>query len=154
MTALRKTFVALAVAALATALVAGCSSSDTKNEYVDTVNAIQTDALQAVNESTTSQPNTTAEVIEQLESAERILADTVTELEAVDVPEEVEAGHPKLVAGIDDMRALFAKTAEKAQAASNTEAFTERTKLVAESTTIRAEIKAAITQINQDLGAE
>lgn len=154
MTALRKTFVALAVAALATTLVAGCSSSDTKNEYVDTVNAIQTDALQAVNESTTSQPNTTAEVIEQLESAERILADAVTELEAVDVPEEAEAGHPKLVAGIDEMRALFAETAEKVQAASNTEAFTELTKLVAESATIGAGIDAAITQINQDLGAE
>lgn len=154
MTALRKTFMALAVAALAATLVAGCSSSDTKNEYVDTVNAIQTDALQAVNESTTSQPNTTAEVIEQLESAERILADAVTELEGVDVPEEAEAGHPKLVAGIDDMRALFAETAEKVQSASDTEAFTELTKLVAESTTIGTEIDAAITQINQDLGAE
>lgn len=78
----------------------------------------------------------------------------MTELEAVDVPEEAEAGHPKLVAGIDEMRALFAETAEKVQAASNTEAFTELTKLVAESATIGAGIDAAITQINQDLGAE
>lgn len=143
-----------ATIAIAAALVAGCSSADTKNEYVDTVNQIQTDALQAVNQSTTTQPNSKAQVVKQLESAEKILADAVTELEAVDVPEEAQEGHEKLVAGIDEMRGLFADTAKKVQSASSAESVAELTSLVGESSAIGAEIDAAITQINQDLGAE
>lgn len=145
----------MATAALtAVALLAGCSSADTKNEYVDTVNAIQTDALQAVNDATVTQPNSKAQVIEQLESAEKILGDAVADLEAVDVPEEAQDGHPKLVAGIDEMRKLFADTARKIGSASSAESIAELTSLVGESSTIGAEIDAAITQINQDLGAE
>ena len=154
-TASRRVTVALAatVAALSL-LVAGCSSADTKNEYVDTVNAIQTDALQAVNKATATQPNSKTQVIEQLESAERILGDAVSELEAVDVPEEAQDGHPELVAGIEKMRKLFADTADKIKSASSAESVAELTSLVGESSAIGAEIDAAITQINQDLGAE
>jgi hypothetical protein len=121
---------------------------------VDTVNAIQTDALQAVNKATATQPNSKAQVIEQLESAERILGDAVSELEAVDVPEEAQDGHPELVAGIEKMRKLFADTADKIESASSAESVAELTSLVGESSAIGAEIDAAITQINQDLGAE
>jgi hypothetical protein len=144
----------VATIAVTAAVVAGCSSADTKNEYVDTVNQIQTDALQAVNQSTTTQPNSKAQVVEQLESAEKILGDAVTELEQVDVPEEAQGGHEQLVAGIDEMRGLFADTAEKVKSASSAESVAELTSLVGESSAIGAEIDAAITQINQDLGAE
>ncbi len=51
-------------------------------------------------------------MVEQLEAGEVALADAVTELESVEVPEEAQAGHPELVAGIDDLRALFEKTAK------------------------------------------
>lgn len=154
MTATSRTVAAVAALAASAALAAGCSSADTKNEYVDTVNAIQTDALQAVNESTTTQPSSKDEVIKQLGTAEGILADAVAELEQVDVPEEAQEGHPKLVAGIDEMRKLFADTAKSVEKASSAEAIADLTTLVAESSAIGAEIDAAISQINQDLGAE
>lgn len=154
MTATSKTVAAVTALAASAALATGCSSADTKNEYVDTVNEIQTDALRAVNESTTTTPSNKNEVIEQLGTAEGILADAVAELEQVEVPEEAQEGHPKLVAGIDEMRELFADTAKSVENASNAEAVADLTSLVAESSAIGAEIDAAITQINQDLGAE
>lgn len=150
----RKHTVALAAFAVAAALVAGCSSPDARNDYVDTVNEIQTNALQAVNQSSVAQPNSKGEVIEQLEAAEQVLADAVTELEQVEVPDEAEGGHPKLVAGIDEMRGLFADAADRVDGASNANAFAELTALAAETETIGAEIDSAIDQINQDLGAE
>ena len=153
MTANRK--IAVVALGLAAAVLAGCSSSDTRNDYVDTVNQIQTDALQAVNQSTAAPPETKADIAEQLDAAEGILANAVAELEEVEVPEEAQAGHPELVAGIEEMRDLFARTAERVRSAgSSAEAFTELTELVAETATVGTEIDAAISQINQDLGAE
>lgn len=154
MTATGKIAAAVTALVALVAVTAGCSSADTKNEYVDTVNAIQADALRAVNESTTVQSSNKAEVIKQLDNAERILADAVAELEQVDVPEEAQERHPKLVAGLDEMRKLFADTAKSVKGASNAEAFADLTTLVAKSSAIGAEIDAAISQINQDLGAE
>ena len=80
-------------------MVAGCSSADTKNDYVDTVNEIQTNALDAFNQAASSTPENKQAMVEQLEAGEIALADAVSELESVEVPEEAEAGHPDLVAG-------------------------------------------------------
>lgn len=135
-------------------LVGGCSSADTKNDYVDTVNEIQSSALDAFNQARTSTPADKQAMVEQLEAGEAALADAVDELEAVEVPEEAEAGHPKLVAGIDDLRALFAETATNVQEAKGTEAFSAVTGLASEGGVIGARIDEAIDQINDDLGAE
>jgi len=146
--------VSLIAAIAGIALVAGCSSADTKNDYVDTVNEIQSSALDAFNQAANSTPANKQAMVEQLESGEAALADAVSELEEVEVPEEAEEGHPKLIAGIDDLRALFARTAEDVQAASGTEAFTAVTALASEGAAIGTRIDQAITEINQDLGAE
>ena len=146
--------VSLIAAIAGIALVAGCSSADTKNDYVDTVNEIQSSALDAFNQAANSTPANKQAMVEQLESGEAALADAVSELEEVEVPEEAEEGHPKLIAGIDDLRALFARTAEDVQAASGTEAFTAVTALASEGAAIGTNIDQAITEINQDLGAE
>jgi DNA-binding transcriptional regulator YbjK len=140
-----------AIAAIA--LVAGCSSADTKNDYVDTVNEIQTNALEAFNQAAASTPKNKQAMVEQLEAGEAALADAVTQLEEVEVPEEAEEGHPALVAGIDDLRALFESTAEDVRAAEGTEAFGAVTALATEGAVIGDEIDQAITQINEDLGA-
>jgi hypothetical protein len=140
----------LAVAAL---VVAGCTSADTKNDYVDTVNEIQTNALEAFNQAAASTPKNKQAMVEQLEAGEAALADAVAQLEAVEVPEEAEGGHPDLVAGIDDLRGLFASTAVDVRAAEGTEAFGAVTALASEGAVIGDEIGQAITQINEDLGA-
>ena len=145
----------MTLAALAAAaLVTGCSSADTKNDYVDTVNEIQASALDAFNQAANSTPENKQAMVEQLEAGEAALAEAVAELESVEVPEEARAGHPDLVAGIDDLRALFAKTARDVQKASETEAFTAVSVLASEGGVIGARIDEAITRINRDLGAE
>jgi outer membrane murein-binding lipoprotein Lpp len=148
----RTVIVATAIAAMP--LVAGCSSADTKNDYVDTVNEIQTNALEAFNQAAASTPKNQQAMVEQLEAGEAALADAVTRLEEVEVPEEAQAGHPDLVAGIDDLRALFESTAEDVRAAEGTQAFAAVTALASEGAVIGTEIDEAITRINEDLGAD
>jgi outer membrane murein-binding lipoprotein Lpp len=134
-------------------MVAGCSSADTKNDYVDTVNEIQTNALDAFNQAANTTPKNKRAMVEQLEAGEAALADAVTQLEEVEVPEEARDGHPALVAGIDDLRALFESTARDVKAAEGAEVFTVVSALGSEGTVIGTEIDQAITQINEDLGA-
>jgi hypothetical protein len=138
----------------ATALVAGCSSADTKNDYVDTVNEIQSSALDAFNQAASSTPENKQAMVDQLEAGETALADAVSELESVEVPDEAEASHPDLIAGIDDLRVLFADTAKAVQESSGTEAFTAVTALAKEGQVIGTDIDEAIARINEDLGAD
>ena len=140
--------------AVTVAFAVGCSSADTKNDYVDTVNEIQTSALDAFNQAASSTPQNKRAMVDQLEAGEAALADAVTELESVDVPEEAEAGHPDLVAGIDDLRALFQRTAAEVEKSSGADAFSAVTALASEGAVIGTEIDQAITRINQDLGAD
>ena len=148
---MRKAILLLCV--LAGAVVAGCSSADTKNDYVDTVNEIQTNALEAFNQAANSTPQNKGAMVEQLRAAETALAGAVTELEEVEVPEEAQDAHPQLVAGIDDLRALFETTAADVQKATTAEAFGVVTALASEGQVIGSEIDQAIDQINEDLGA-
>ena len=134
--------------------LAACSSADTKNEYVDTVNAIQTSALDAFNQAANSTPENNKAMVEQLEAGEAALADAVAELDEVEVPEEAQDGHPMLVAGIDDLRALFEQTAKDVQKAEGTDAFGAVTALASEGAVIGTEIDQAINQINDDLGVD
>lgn len=144
-----------AIAAIAAAaLAAGCTSADTKNDYVDTVNEIQTSALDAFNQTASSTPENKQAMVDQLEAGEAALADAVADLESVDVPEEVQEGHPDLVAGIDDLRALFEKTAADVEAASGSQAFDAVTALASEGAVIGTQIDEAINRINRDLGAD
>jgi hypothetical protein len=145
---------ALGAAAIAAVLAAGCSSADTKNDYVDTVNEIQASALEAFNQAASSTPANNEAMVDQLEGGEAALADAVSELESVEVPEEAQESHPQLVAGIDDLRKLFADTAQEVEAAKGTEAFGPVTALASEGQVIGTRIDEAIDQINQDLGAD
>ena len=152
MTTMPKTIVA-ATAAAAALLAIGCSSADTKNDYVDTVNEIQTSALDAFNQTASSTPENKKALVEQLEAGEEALAQAVTELEEVEVPDEAQDSHPALVAGIEDLRALFEETAKKVQDADTAGAFSAVAELGTQGTVIGTEIDQAINQINDDLGA-
>lgn len=134
------------------ALIAGCSS-ETENDYVDTVNEIQTSALNAFNQAASSTPESKGAIVKQLEAGEDALAGAVSELESVDVPDDAADAHPKLVDGISDLRDLFARTARKVRAAEGPEALTAVNSLGSEGAVIGNEIDEAINQLNKDLGA-
>ncbi|MDQ3571894.1 MAG: hypothetical protein M3383_03420 [Actinomycetota bacterium] len=150
MTRALRTFATVGAAA---ALVAGCSSSETKNEYVDTVNEIQTSALEAFNQATAATPESQKELVDQLEAGEEALADAVTRLEEVEVPDEAETDHPALIAGIDELRELFAETATKAKKGSAGDTLDAVTRLSTDGTKIGTRIDDAISRINEALGA-
>lgn len=109
---------------------------------------------EAFSATTATQPETKADLLKALEVSEAELTDAVAKLEAVEVPEQAEAGHPKLVAGIDKLRALFAETAAEVEAKSGAAAFGAAAKLATEGNAIATKIDSAISQINEDIGAE
>jgi uncharacterized phage infection (PIP) family protein YhgE len=135
-------------------MVAGCSSADTKNDYVDTVDGIRENAIDAYNQTVTPTSADTKGQIRQLEAAEDSMATAVAELEAVDVPEEAEESHREMVAGYQDLRALFAQTAADLKSATDvSEALQAMSAVGAEGDAIAQQIDDAVTQINEDLGA-
>lgn len=143
-----------AMASVAVVALAGCSSSETKNDYVDTVNEIQIDVQEATTEAAATAPSSKADVIELVETTESALADAVAKLEDVDVPSEAEAGHEDFVAGVDELRQLFADAIPDIEKASATGAFEPLAKLQGETIEVGTKIDTAIDKINADIGAE
>lgn len=144
---------AVVVAFAAFALVA-CSSTEDKNAYIDEVNTIQEDALRAVTLTTAAPPSNRDEMVSQLESATGALDDAVAQLNEVSVPEEAQVGHDDFVAAVQAMSDLFSQTAEKAAKADQADLLTIAAELQTQGTEIGTDIDAAITKINQDIGAE
>jgi hypothetical protein len=97
LTSLVLTLVCAATVALA---VAGCGNAE-KNDYVDQVNAIQTDvqaqATSAFAELGSGGPNAAADVAKKLQALFTSAAD---QLEAVDPPDDVADLHAQLVAEV------------------------------------------------------
>lgn len=145
---------ALLVVAAASVLVAGCGSSDTENEYVDTVNGIQQDIVDAVTAATATQPDGRAEAVDQVQTGADTLGGTVDDLEAVEVPEEAQEGHDELIAAITDLRTLFSDTVATVEESSDTGVFTALTQLSRDAELISAQIDRAISKINSQLGAQ
>lgn len=142
-----------AVAFAAVVALAGCSSSGTKNDYVDTVNEIQLDVQDATTQAAATAPSSKADVIDLVETTESALADAVTQLEEVDVPSEAEDGHKEFVASVDELRQLFADAIPEIEGASATGAFEPLAKLQGETIKVGTKIDGAIDQINEDIGA-
>lgn len=136
------------------AVFAGCSSTETKNDYVDTVNEIQGDVNTALTDATSGLGSSNSAVLGALEESESALTDAVDRLNEVDVPDEAAGSHPDLVAAIDELRELVAGTAKAVEKGRGTEAIRSLTELATEATAIDKKITAATTQINEDLGAE
>ena len=137
-----------------TALLAGCGETETRNDYVDTVNEAQTNVFGAFEDVVQATPKNDQELIQGLASAEAVAADAVEDLESVDVPEDAEAGHPKLVSGFEKLRNLFAETADEVEKADANTVFSAVTSLANKGAAIGEEIDQAIAEINQDLGAD
>jgi len=138
----------LALACVAAAVLGGCSTTD---GYVDTVNEIQADVLEA-SSALGSDPNASkSEILALLEAAESEASSAVAELDEIDVPADAKAGHAELVASFEELSELLGSVRDQVEDSSGGEAFAELRSKGAE---IDRQIDAAIDQINADLGLE
>jgi len=144
-----KTRIILAV--LPALIVAGCSSTESKNEYVDTVNDIQNTVIEASNSLSSAPVTSEKDAIAAFEKAEGQVKAAVDQLEEVEVPEEAQEGHEELVAGFAELEQLIADVREQVEKGGGQDAFQELKNKGAE---IDKRIDEAITQINSDLGVE
>ena len=139
-----KTRAAIAIC-LATAGIAGCSSTD---EYVDEVDKIQAQAIKASNSVGSDLNASKQEILDQLETAQSEAEDAVADLSDIDVPEEAEKGHEKLIKSFEDLEKLYADVL-RIESESGSAAFDELRTKRAE---IDKQIGQALDQINDDLG--
>lgn len=146
---------AFAITALAgvALIAAGCGGTEAKNNYVDEVNQIQTDALDAVTSATSANPDNKGDYVAQLGKAQDAIDEAITKLGAVDVPTEAEQGHQQFVDGLQAMSDLFGATANKLKGASGADLVSVVTDLQTKGTQIGNDIDAAINKINTDIGA-
>ena len=140
---------------IALALAAGCSSSaDTKSDYVDAVSEARATAFDAFNQIVTATSGNKPETVEQLEAGEKALAESITGLESIDVPEEAQGRHSELVADFGELRRLFKQAANEARTATGTELFSVISDLASEGKVVGARIDEEISRLNEDLDAD
>jgi len=133
---------------LVSAALSGCSTTD---DYVDTVNQIQSDVIKASSNVGTNVNASPSDIIASIEDAESEAMSAVKELNEVDVPSDAAEGHDQLVAGFEDLTKLLASVREKVESQNGGAAFAE---LRSEGPQIDKRIDAAIDQINSDLGLD
>lgn len=150
----RNRLAAAAVAVFAALALVACSSTDDKNAYVDEVNAIQQETLDAVTLATSAPPNNKDEFVSQLGQATDALDAAIAKLGEVSVPEEAQEGHDDFVSAVQAMSDLFSETGDKAASASQAELLPIVTEMQSEGGIVGIEVDAAITKINLAIGAE
>jgi hypothetical protein len=143
---------AAAILAAGALLSAGCSGADTKSDYVDTLNGIQEQALNTFNQTVSAPARNPEQQAEQLQVAAATYDDILAELESVEVPEEAQAGHDELVAGYEEMRAVFDEAYKKAKKANEaSESIAAVSVIGNEGAAIGERLNEALDQIRQDL---
>jgi predicted aminopeptidase len=140
-----KTHAAIATC-LASAAIAGCSST---GDYVDDVNEIQTNVIEASNSVGADVNASRNEILDSLEAAQAEAEDAVSELEDIDVPADAEDGHDALVKGFEELEKLYADVRKGIESQTGSGAFDE---LRTEGAEIDKEIDKALDQINEELG--
>ena len=130
---------------LASAAVAGCSSTE---DYVDDVNTIQAEVIKASNTVGSDLNASKKELLDQLDTAKSEADEAVSDLQEIDVPEDAEKGHEELVKGFEDLEKLYADVRKGIESESGA-AFDE---LRSKGDEIDKEIDQALDQINDDLG--
>lgn len=141
----------IALVALPALFATGCSSTESKNEYVDTVNEIQNTVIEASNSLSSAPVTSDEDAVSAFEKAETKVEAAVDQLDEVDVPSEAQQGHDDLVIGFEDLSKLITDVREQVEDGGGRGAFQE---LRTEGAEIDKRIDDAITQINTDLGAE
>ena len=135
---------------LAVAVLAGCSSAESKNDYVDRVNEIQADVLDAANTLGPAAAGSDKDAVKAFEDAQERVDAAVTELSEIDVPAEAEAGHEDLTAAFDELSELLASVRDDVAKGQSV----NPDQLAEKGTKIDQEIAKAIDEINADLGVD
>lgn len=147
---LKPTKVLALLATVSMVALAGCSSTETKNDYVDTVNDIQSNVIAAANSLASNSSTDKKTILGAFDDADAQVKDAIDQLNTIDVPSEAEAGHADLVAGFEDLEKLIVDVKEQVEKGGGLEAFQE---LQSKGTDIDTRIGEAIDKINEDLGA-
>lgn len=141
-----------AILAVGALVGAGCSSADTRADYVDTLNAIQEQASDTFNQTVSATARNPEQQAEQLEVAAATYDEILAELESVEVPEEAQGGHDDLVAGYREMRAVFGKALAKAERADEpSESIAAVSVIGTQGATIGETLDQALGRIRQEL---
>ena len=131
---------------LASAAIAGCSSTD---DYVDDVNMIQAEVIKASNSVGSDLNASRQKILDQLDTAKSEAEEAVADLSDIDVPEDAEKGHEELIKSFEDLEKLYADVRKGIESESGGAAFDE---LRTEGAEIDKEIDKALDQINDELG--
>ena len=143
---------AVALAAVAALLIAGCGS-DTKaaNDYVDAVNKAQTDFVNSVNKlgsNTGNSPDQAKQTFTQLQAGVKKI---VSDLKAVKPPDKVKALHQQLISQMSQFDASIGKAGDSLSSGSAQKIAQAQSTFLTEVTSIGNKVSATIDQINQKL---
>ena len=142
-----KTRTAIAIV-IASAAIAGCSSTE---DYVDDVNSIQEEVVKASKSVGADVNASEKQILKEFKTARAETEEAVSDLQDIDVPDDAQKGHEKLVKGFDHLEELYAEVQKGIEAGTGGAAFDE---LRTEGAEIDKEIDAALDQINKELGLE
>lgn len=145
-----RSFIVLAAFVSTLAVVAGCGNGEA-NDYVDEVNAIQTDLQTEAGEiaAAGTNPNQIAEVASQMQD---LFADAAEDLEAVDPPEDVADVHAQLVGAVGGLGEQLGAAGEAIQNANSPQEIQAAAgELQAAASGASTELDSLINQINTTL---
>jgi len=145
-----RTGLALAATFTLAAGVAACSSTGEKNDYVDEVNALQTQYASDVTDLGT--PTNTKELREVAKKGAELDAQLAEDIAAIDPPDEVAELHEQLVGVLEESAAATAEIEELVSGTNNIQKLTEAaTKASETATKTQNEINELIDKINEEL---
>jgi hypothetical protein len=142
--------VVIAIAAAA-AVAAGCGNGE-QNDYVDQVNAIQTDIADAATEAGSSAPSNPQEAADVGHQIADAFAQGASDLEAVDPPEEVADLHQQLTDELSSVADDINQAADTFESGNAQQAAQAAVELQQSVTTAQTEVNSLIDQINSEFG--
>jgi hypothetical protein len=141
----------LLVVGIVAVIGAGCGSTDEQNNYVDQINALQTDLVNQVNEVVAGSPPANAQqaaaVAADLEKAFSASAD---DIEAVTPPDEVADLHDQLVTKIREIADQIAKARNAFENGNAQEAAAAAVDLQTATSQAQTDLNTLIDEINAE----
>jgi PBP1b-binding outer membrane lipoprotein LpoB len=142
----------LAVAAVAL-IAAGCGDVEEQNDYVDQVNALQTELVSEVTAVVSGTPPSNAQQAADVAGElGDVFNDSADDIEAVTPPEEVADLHAELVAKIRDIADQINAAEEAFTSGNAQEAAQAATELQSATNSAQTELNSLIDQINAEFG--
>ena len=136
---------------LALSLVTVACGSEEENDYVDEVNALQTDFFSQFQDLTAETPSSAGDVAATTTELADLTSQLATDIEAVEPPEQVADLHQQFVDELNKLADELAGLEEQVRGADPQEALQAATELITAITDSQNELQSLITQINNEL---